>query len=327
MKILVTGGAGYIGSFMTRRLLEKGYEVVILDNLKRGHKDVIPQEVEFIDADITNIADLEGVFNKDCAIDAVMHFAGLIAVGESEEKPDLYYQNNVVGSKNLFRTAAGRGGVKKFIFSSSAAVYGNPQQIPIPEDHPKNPTSNYGKNKLEVEEILKLMNKNDASVSFAALRYFNAAGAALDGQYGEAHDPETHIIPLAMKAAMNESAFSLFGTDYDTEDGTCVRDYIHVLDLVEAHILALEHLEKEPGAYYYNVGTGNGFSNRQVLETIKQVSGLDIKVDNQPRRSGDSDKLVADASKIKSELGFNPQYSDLEVIVDSAWKWHSRGSK
>lgn len=323
MKVLVTGGAGYIGSFMVRCLLEKGYEVVVLDNLSRGEKNVIPQNVEFIDADITNIEDLESVFNENSAFDAVMHFAGLIAVGESEREPELYYKNNVIGSKNLFEIAQ-RSGVNKIIFSSSASVYGNPTQIPIPEDHPKNPTSVYGKNKLEVEQILSEINKSNPKFSFASLRYFNAAGAAIDGSYGEAHNPETHIIPLAIKAAINNSEFKLFGTDYNTEDGTCIRDYIHVLDLVEAHVLALEKIDKNPGGYFYNVGTGNGFSNKEVLETIEQVSGLKINVVNSPRRQGDSDRLVADPTKIKSELGFDPQYSDLEVIVRSAWEWHKR---
>src|SRR3990167_8359398 len=201
-----------------------------------------------------------------------MHFAGYISVEESTKEPDIYFQNNVVGSENLFKSAI-RSGVKKFIFSSSAAVYGNPTVIPIPEDHPKNPTSEYGKNKLEVEGLLSKLKKEDASINFACLRYFNAAGAALDGSRGENHSPETHIIPLGIRSVLESSEFTLFGTDYNTPDGTCVRDYIHVLDLVEAHILGL-------------------------------------------------DKLDADPSRINLELGFKPQYSDIDTIVSSAWKWH-----
>ena len=309
---------------MVRRLLEKGYEVVVLDNLVRGHRDSVPKETEFIQADITNIQELESVFTEDRAIDAVMHFAGLIAVGESEREPELYHKNNVEGSRNLFDAAITKGNVNKFIFSSSAAVYGNPQQVPIPEDHPKNPTSVYGSNKLEVEKMLSKIRDENSDVSFAALRYFNAAGAALDGSYGEAHMPETHIIPLAIKAAISNSEFKLFGTDYPTSDGTCIRDYIHVLDLVEAHVLALEKIDKDPGEYFYNVGTGNGFSNKEVLDTIEQVSGLKINVVSSDRRPGDSDRLIADPTKIKSELNFSSKYSDLEVIVQSAWEWHKK---
>lgn len=322
MKVLVTGGAGYIGSFMVRKLLEKGYQVVVLDNLSRGHKETIPESVEFIQADITDRDGLGSVFGER-GINAVMHFAGLIAVGESEEKPELYYENNVTGSKNLF-DAASAAGVTKLIFSSSAAVYGDPKKIPIPEDHEKNPTSEYGKNKLDVEKILSKMNQDNPEISFAALRYFNAAGAALDGSSGEAHSPETHIIPLAMKAAISQTPFNLFGTDYNTEDGTCIRDYIHVLDLVEAHVLALEKISKDSGGYFYNVGTGNGFSNKEILDTIGQVSGLSIQIENKPRRAGDADKLVADPSRIKNDLGFTPQYSDIEIIVKSAWEWHKQ---
>lgn len=326
MKILVTGGAGYIGSFMVRLLMNRGHEVVVFDNLERGHKQALDSKAKLIKGDIKNKSDLEQLFGSG-KFDAVMHFAAYISVEESEKNPEVYYQNNVVGSQNLFESAINIGEVRNIIFSSSAAVYGNPQKIPIPEDHPKNPTSEYGENKLAMEEILESVKSQNHEVSFVALRYFNAAGAALDGSNGENHDPETHIIPLAMAAAISDSEFKLYGTDYNTPDGTCIRDYIHVLDLVEAHVLALEKIQKDPGGYYYNVGTGKGHSNREVIEMVREVSGRTIKVWEETRRAGDPDQLVADPTRIKTELGFSPKHSDLETIVKSAWLWHTRVSK
>lgn len=323
MRILVTGAAGYIGSFMVKVLLKNSHDVVAFDSLERGHREAIDQRAKFVQGDIKNLASVEGLFG-DKAIEAVMHFAAYISVEESEKSPEIYYQNNVVGSQNLFEAAINIGKVRSFIFSSSAAVYGNPHKIPIPEDHPKNPTSEYGKNKLAMEEILESIRKVNPEVSFAALRYFNAAGAALDGSNGENHDPETHIIPLAIRAVKSGSEFKLYGTDYNTPDGTCVRDYIHVLDLAEAHVLALEKIQKDPGSYYYNVGTGIGYSNREVIEMVEKVSGQTMKVREEARRAGDPEQLVADPTKIKTDLGFDPKYSDLETIVKSAWAWHSR---
>lgn len=320
MKILVTGGAGYIGSFMVRALLEKGHQVVVFDSLERGYQDAVDKRAIFVRGDIKNKSELENLFNHE-KFDAVMHFAGYISVEESTSEPQKYYENNVTGSKNLFESAINKGGVKKIIFSSSAAVYGSPQTIPIPEDHPKNPTSEYGKNKLAVEETLSSLRAENLEINFVSLRYFNAAGAAIDGSNGENHNPETHIIPLAIKAAMEDSEFNLFGINYKTPDGTCIRDYIHVLDLVEAHVLALERIIKQPGAYFYNVGTGIGYSNREVMSVVEEVSGKKIKTVEQPRRTGDSDQLVADPKKINEELGFSPKYSDLETIVRSAWLW------
>lgn len=322
MKILVTGGAGYIGSFMVRSLLEKGDEVIVFDSLERGHKEAIDPRAKFIQGDIKNLETLKDLFRDD-PVETVMHFAAYISVEESERRSEAYHQNNVVGSQNLFNSAI-NGGVRNFIFSSSAAVYGNPQKVPIPEDHPKNPTSEYGKNKLAMEEILESLRRENGDVSFAALRYFNAAGAALDGSSGENHEPETHIIPLAIKAVMSGSKFNLYGTDYNTPDGTCIRDYIHVLDLVESHVLAIDKLIKQPGQYIYNVGTGTGFSNKNVINMVEKVSGQKVQVLESPRRIGDPTELVADPTKIKTELGFNPKYSDLETIVKSAWAWHSK---
>ena len=237
-----------------------------------------------------------------------MHFAGYISVEESSENPDLYHENNVVGSKNLFDLAVDLGNLKKIIFSSSAAVYGNPSIIPIPEDHPKNPVSPYGKTKLETEEYLIKLNKKNPSVGFVSLRYFNACGAALDGTMGEDHNPETHIIPLAIRAMLNDSEFNLFGNDYDTPDGTCVRDYIHVLDLVDAHILSLRKLEEVSGGHLYNVGTGNGFSNQEVIDMVEKVSSKKLKVEKKSRRLGDADKLIADPKKINSEFARYPHF-------------------
>jgi len=320
MKILVTGGAGYIGSFMVKRLLDLGHEVVVFDNLERGHKEAIDKRAKFAQGDIKSFVTLKNLFSSE-KIDAVMHFAGYISVEESVEKKDLYYQNNVEGSKNLLRAMMEIGSVDKVIFSSSAAVYGNSKKIPIPEDHPKNPTSPYGKSKLEVEEMLESFQKEEG-LNFVSLRYFNAAGAAFDASLGESHEPETHIIPLAIKSAIEEKEFSLFGTDYNTPDGTCIRDYIHVIDLVEAHVLALNHLERNNGGFFYNVGTGKGYSNKEVLEMVKKISGKDLKVKVMDPRPGDPEILIADPRKIQKDLRFKPRYSDLETIVKTAWWWH-----
>jgi UDP-glucose 4-epimerase len=252
MKILVTGGAGYIGSFMTKVLLDRGDEVIVFDNLERGHRSAVDPRASLIQGDLTDKEAVSKLFASE-KIDAILHFAGLISVGESQMNPDLYRKNNILGSENLFKSAAEYNNGTKIIFSSTAAVYGNPVTVPIPEDHQKKPTSVYGETKLSVEEILNSMGKDNKSLSFACLRYFNAAGAALDGSLGENHAPETHIIPLAIKSLIEDHEFRLFGTDYNTKDGTCVRDYIHVLDLVEAHVLALKKIMADPGGYFYNV--------------------------------------------------------------------------
>ncbi len=324
MKILVTGGAGYIGSFMTRKLLEEKHEIVVLDSLERGHEEAIDKRSVLVKANLWEWDKLEELFSSE-KFEAIIHFAGYISMEESTRDPGIYFYNNTGGSLELIEHAR-KHNINNFIFSSTAGVYGNPVKVPISEDHSKNPTNPYGESKLMVERILSWYNKS-FGLNFACLRYFNAAGAALDGSNGENHDPETHIIPLAIKAALEGSEFNLYGTDYDTPDGTCIRDYIHVLDLVEAHILALEQIEKKPGGYYYNVGTGIGYSNRQVLDMIEKVSDRKIKVRKKDRRAGDADRLVADPSKIKSRLGFSPKYSDLETIVESAWKWHKKQFK
>jgi UDP-glucose 4-epimerase len=320
MKVLVTGGAGYIGSFMVRRLLDEGFEVTVADSLERGHEKAVDPRAVLRKGNLLDEAFLKELFSEG-SFEAIVHFAGLISMGESMQEPEIYFKNNTFATLRLLEHAK-QNGVKKFIFSSTAGVYGNPFEIPIPENHPKNPENPYGESKLMVEKILGWYQKIH-SVNFVALRYFNACGAALDGSLGEDHSPESHIIPNAIKAALKDETFRLFGTDYKTPDGTCVRDYIHVIDLVEAHILALKKIQTESGGFYYNVGTGKGYSNREVLEMVKKVSGADFKIEETDRRPGDADSLVAATEAIRTELGFAPKYSDLETIIKTAWKWHS----
>lgn len=319
MKILVTGGAGYIGSFMTRRLLADGHDVTVVDNLGRGHKAYIDQRAVFLQGDLLDTSFADSLFSKD-PFDGVIHFAGLISMAESMRNPAIYFKNNVDSVINLLEGMR-RNDSNNFIFSSTAGVYGNPTTIPIPEDHPKNPENPYGESKLLSERVLHWYQKV-FHIHSICLRYFNASGAALDGVYGENHDPETHIIPNAIHAALQNGSFTLYGDDYKTEDGTCVRDYIHVLDLVEAHVLALKKLQKDRGEYQYNVGTGKGYSNKQILDMVKRVSGVDISIQVQERRAGDAAILVADIERITQDLGFIPKYSDLETIVKSAYAWH-----
>lgn len=324
MQILVTGGAGYIGSFMTKRLLDDGHSVVVADNLGRGHKEAIDTRAKFHQGDLMSSSFVSEIFEKS-PIDAVIHFAGYISMGESMEHPSMYFVNNTFAAENILECMH-KAGVFKFIFSSTAGVYGNPQQVPIPEIHPKHPTNPYGESKLMVEQILSWYQEIHG-INYVALRYFNASGAALDGSMGEAHIPETHIIPNAIACARAQTPFSLYGTDYGTVDGTCVRDYIHVLDLVEAHVLSLQKLEKDSGGFTYNVGVGKGYSNKEVLDMVSTVSGINFPVVANPRRNGDANTLIADSSKIRTELSFVPQHSDLKTIVESAWKWHNKHSK
>ena len=321
MKILVTGGAGYIGSFMVKRLLDDSHNVTVADSLERGYEKAVDQRATFVKGDLNNPAFLTDLFSRD-TFDAIIHFAGYISVGESMQNASMYFNNNVSSSIHLLDEAR-KHNVTKIVFSSSAAVYGSPVQVPIPEDHQKNPESPYGESKLMFETILKWYQKV-YQFNSVSLRYFNACGAALDGSMGEQHDPETHIIPNAIKAVLNDRPFTLYGSDYKTPDGTCVRDYIHVLDLVEAHVLALTKLEKDSGSFVYNVGTGKGFSNKEVIEMVKNVSGKDFSITMADRRPGDADTLVADPTKITTELQFSPKNSDLETIVKSAWQWHQK---
>lgn len=321
MNILVTGGAGYIGSFMVRRLLDDHHSVVVVDNLSRGHQAVIDERAVFQQGDLLDEAFMTHLFESQ-KIDAVFNFAGFISVGESMERPGSYFIDNTVTVLKLLEQMR-KHAVSYFIFSSTAAVYGNPTTIPIPEDHPKNPENPYGESKLMVERILEWYQRIH-KISFASLRYFNACGGELDGSLGEQHNPESHIIPNAIYAAMGKKPFTLYGSDYKTDDGTGVRDYIHVLDLVDAHVLALTKLENNQGGFTYNVGTGRGYSNKEVIEMVKEVSGTDFPITLGPRRPGDADVLVADPTKINTELGFHPKHSDIKTIVETAWKWHNR---
>lgn len=321
MKILVTGGAGYIGSFMAKALLDRGDDVTVVDNLENGHQEVVDTRAQFIKGDLREESFVDSLF-ADNRFDAVIHFAAYIAVGESMKEPYKYFHNNVLMGLNILH-ALQKHNQNNIIFSSTAATYGEPKEVPIKEDHVKNPTNPYGESKLMVEKLLKWYAQIHG-INSVALRYFNASGGAIDGSMGENHVMEVHIIPNIISAAMNDTEFTLFGNDFDTPDGSCVRDYIHVLDLVQAHILALEKLQNEKGHFFYNVGTGTGHSNKEVVEMVKKVSGKEVKVVEKERRPGDPATLIADATKIKTELHFDPQYSDLETIIKSAWEWHKK---
>lgn len=320
MKVLVTGGAGYIGSIVGRELVKNDHEVVIYDSLLNGYKQAI-KGLKLVKGNTKNQKLLVETL-KDNKIEAVMHFAAFIEMGESMKNPYKYIDNNVVGSVGLFE-AMSEAKVNKLIFSSTAGVYGNPERVPIKEEDQKLPENPYGESKLIVEKILDWYDRIHRLKSIT-IRYFNAAGATLDGSLGEAHKPESHLIPNVIKAALKGGVFKLFGDDYPTKDGTCVRDYIHVLDLTQVHILALEALKKGHKSDVYNAGTGKGYSNLEIVEMVRQVSGKDFKVKIEPRRPGDADELVADSSKFGEEFQFKPKYSDLETIVSSAYKWHEK---
>lgn len=319
--ILVTGGAGYIGSHMARLLLDEGYPVVVFDNLSTGYKSLVAKDAAFIKGDLHDTAALNKVFTK-YHIGAVMHFAASIEVGESVRNPLKYYENNVGSAINLLK-AMHEHKVKKFIFSSTAAVYGEPKHIPILEDNPAVPNNPYGRTKLMIENILSdLANAHD--LNYIALRYFNVAGAHECGTIGEMHNPESHLIPNVLKAIKgSRKEFTLFGDDYPTPDGTCVRDYIHVVDLCAAHLLALKALDKDIKNQAFNLGNGNGYSVKEVIAAAQEVAGKNVKVKICPRRPGDSAKLVASSQKAKDVLGWQPQFG-LNEMVSSAWAWESR---
>ncbi len=320
MKILVTGGAGYIGSFMVKALLDRGDEVVVADSLERGRVDVLDKRAIFRKGNLLDKEFVSSLFKEEYA--SVMHFAAYIAVEESVASPALYFQNNIYTTLNILEEMV-RTNTTNFIFSSTGTVYGQPKIIPIPENHPTNPSNPYSQSKLMVEFLLDWYCKN-RQIGYAVLRYFNASGGSLDGSMGENHNPETHLIPNAIKAAISGVPFNLFGDDYPTKDGSAVRDYIHVLDLVEAHLLTLDRLGEKQGGYLWNVGTGKGSSNKEVVEMVKKISGKDFPVETKPRRAGDVAETVADVTKIKNELGFSPKYSNLETIVKTAWAWHNK---
>ncbi|MGH7203475.1 MAG: UDP-glucose 4-epimerase GalE [Candidatus Levyibacteriota bacterium] len=321
MKILVTGGAGYIGSHMTKVLLDKGHEVVVADNLERSFQEAIDIRAKFSNGDLRDKKFVDELFRTN-TFDGVIHFAAYIAVGESMQHPEMYFENNFTAALNVLE-AMHQHNCHNFIFSSTAAVYGTPTKLPITEDHPTNPENPYGESKYMVEKLLRWLNQV-YGLNYVALRYFNASGASLDASIGERHSPETHIIPNVINAVLEKKSFKLFGDTYDTPDGSCIRDYIHVLDLCEAHILALEKLTKDGGSYAYNVGTGNGYSNKEIVTMVEKVSNAKIEVEIVGKREGDPNQLVADPSKIKQALGFSPKYSDLETIIKTAWAWHNR---
>ena len=322
--ILVTGGAGYIGSHAALALKQAGYGVVVLDNLAYGHREIIEDvvKVELVIGDTSDRELLDKLFaTHDIA--AVMHFAAYIAVGESVQKPGMYYKNNVASTLNLLEAMLAAG-INKFVFSSTCAVYGMPKEIPMTEAHPHDPLSPYAASKDMVERILA-----DFDTAFdlksVAFRYFNASGADASGDLGEDHNPETHLIPLALLTALGKrEKLFIFGTDYDTPDGTAVRDYIHVSDLASAHVLGLEYLLKGGNSEIFNLGNGNGFSVREVIETAREVTGLPIPAEESDRRAGDAPILVGSAAKARKILGWDPQYADLKKIISDAWQWHQK---
>lgn len=320
MRVLVCGGAGYIGSNMTAMLTAKGHEPIVFDNLSRGHRAAVKSAV-FVRGDLADYKLLTEVF-KEHEIEAVMHFAGFIEVGESVKEPLRYYQNNVSCTQNLL-SAMEAAGVEKFIFSSSAAVYGIPEKVPITEDFPTEPINPYGQTKLAIEQMCRYQSRA-GKLRYASLRYFNAAGAGSDSTLGEDHQPETHLIPRIIYAALGVlPEINIYGTDYPTPDGTCVRDYIHIEDLCRAHLLALDKLNQS-SELIYNLGNANGYSVKEVIDTVKKVSGRDFKVVESQRRPGDPPALVSDAAKAKKELGWETEFAELDKIVATAWKWHHK---
>lgn len=319
MKVLVTGGTGYIGSVVTAELIRRGHQVFVYDNLSHGFRAAVPKKIDLIVGDIADRANLTRVITT-CGIEAVMHFAALIEAGESMKVPERYFRNNTASTLALLEVLL-ETGVKKFVFSSTAALYGEPENIPIRETDPLYPTNAYGESKLLVERMLYWFHRIHG-MRYASLRYFNAAGAT--EELGEAHQPETHLIPIILQVALGKrDSIAIYGADYPTPDGTCVRDYIHVLDLAQAHMLALEALAEKP-QQIYNLGNGRGFSVCEVIETARRVTGHSIPAVESPRRAGDPAILVASSEKIQNELGWEPQHADLEQIIASAWAWHQK---
>ncbi len=318
MRILVTGGAGYIGGTVAEMLLDHGHEVVIYDNLCHGHRSMVPSRATFVEGELADRAALEKLLHTE--IDGVMHFAALIEAGESMKKPEIYFRNNSASTLSLLEAMLATG-VNRLVFSSTAAVYGEPESTPIREDAKLKPTNAYGESKLLVERMLEWLNRI-YGFRCASLRYFNVAGA-IEGR-GEAHEPESHLIPLILDVALGRrQSIKIFGQDYPTKDGTCIRDYIHVHDLARAHLLAFEAL-KDRDRLIYNLGNGVGFTVREVIESARRVTGQSIPVVEEPRRAGDPAVLIASSEKIGKELGWKPEYTDLDTILASAWQWHQQ---
>ena len=320
MNVLVCGGAGYIGSHTVYELIERGHSVVVVDSLIKGHKAAVHNDAKFYLGDIRDEEFMDKVF-KENNIDAVIDFAAFSLVGESVNEPFKYYENNVYGTLKLLE-AMERADVKKIVFSSTAATYGEPENDIIVESDKTNPTNPYGETKLTVEKMLKWAD-NAYGIKFVALRYFNAAGAHISGKIGEDHNPETHLIPIILQTALGQrEKMFIFGDDYDTPDGTCVRDYIHVTDLADAHIKALEKLFRTNESGIYNLGNGKGFSVKEVIEKAKKITGKDFKVEIEARRSGDPSTLIASSEKAIKELGWKPKFNTLDKIIETAWNWH-----
>jgi UDP-glucose 4-epimerase len=319
LKLLVTGGAGYIGGTVAELLLNKGHEIAVYDNLCHGHRSMVPHRAEFFEGDLADRSKLEQVFSSGL-FDGVMHFAALIEAGESMRRPELYFRNNSAATLTLIEAMLAKG-VNRLVFSSTAAVYGEPESTPIVEDAPLRPTNAYGESKLLVEQMLGWMNRIHG-FRYASLRYFNVAGA-IEGR-GEAHEPESHLIPLILDVALGKrKSIKVFGQDYPTPDGTCIRDYIHVQDLAQAHLLAFEALA-DRDRLIYNIGNGRGFTIREVIESARRVTGHPIPVEEVERRPGDPAILIASSEKIERELGWTREFDKLDEIVASAWKWHQQ---
>lgn len=322
MKVLVAGGAGYIGSHCVAQLLAAGHEPVVIDNLAYGHRAALPAPARFIEANLGDAAAIDRVLTE-VKPEVVMHFAAYCYVGESVKTPLKYYLNNVSATYTLLEAML-RHGIRKFVFSSTCATYGVPAKLPLVEDMPQAPINPYGQTKLDVENALRALAPAHG-LSFAAFRYFNAAGAAEDGSNGEDHDPETHLIPLAIGAAQGlRPALQVFGQDYPTPDGTCLRDYVHVDDLSRAHIAAFPLLEKPGAALFYNLGTGRPTSVLEVIRAVEKVSGRKVPVNYGPRREGDPPALFANADKAKRELNWTPKFATIEPIIETAWRWHAK---
>jgi UDP-glucose 4-epimerase len=318
MAILVTGGAGYIGSHTVKELLRHGHEPVVYDNLQTGHRKAV-MNAPLIEGDLSDLERLEKTF-RSFSIKAVIHFAADSLVGESMENPLKYFANNVKNSIQLLEAMV-RFNVKKIVFSSSAAVYGEPKEVPITEEHPCRPTNPYGETKWIFEKALEALHRS-GKIDFISLRYFNAAGADPEGELGEDHAPETHLVPICINSALDGRPVPIFGTNYDTPDGTCIRDYIHVTDLALAHLLALENLGHDGTAGVYNLGNGSGYSVKQVVGTVERVTGIKIATVESPPRPGDPARLVAGSARIRKALGWTPNYPEIERIVETAYRWH-----
>ena len=320
MRILVLGGAGYIGSHTVYELVDAGYEVIVVDNLLTGFKEAVHPQAKFYEGDIRDKIFLDNILSKE-KIDGVIHFAASSQVGESMKNPLKYYNNNLCGTEVLLESMVEHG-IDKIVFSSTAATYGEPESIPILETDRTLPTNCYGETKFSMEKMFKWTSKA-YNLRYVSLRYFNACGAHPNGKIGEAHNPETHLIPLVLQVPNGKREYiSVFGNDYDTKDGTCVRDYIHVNDLAQAHILAMEYLSKGGESNIFNLGNGVGFTVKEVIETARKVTNHTIPIREEERRTGDPSVLIASSEKARKVLGWKPQYADLETIISTAWKWH-----